>query len=201
MRTLVQIKDALFGPLNSSVTLHLQRQDGSAYDVIAMRHLTTSRGVDEMHHNMRKGGVRLYLLSLPLTLFVEFPNRHLRPALPDRPLPPCVHPACRAYRRLDPLRRLGSCPAPRHRISALLAQPGSLMLLQQVSWVLFILLGHSQAQPHARISPSEAAGSPSSRHLFEICWSLLLVQTRARVLVPLCALRRRQNPKAAMRKC
>ena len=49
------VKDILFGPPNSTVKLHMRRQDGSSYDVVAMRHMAiTQAGIDEMHRRNEK---------------------------------------------------------------------------------------------------------------------------------------------------
>jgi len=45
------VKDALFGPPNSTVKLHMRRHDGTSYDVVAMRHIAiTQAGIDELQH-------------------------------------------------------------------------------------------------------------------------------------------------------
>jgi hypothetical protein len=68
MHTLVQIKNAMFGPLNSTVKLHIQDKAGNMYDVTAMRHLILQReGLDHSpRHIMQETGVRLRLPFLHL---------------------------------------------------------------------------------------------------------------------------------------
>jgi hypothetical protein len=45
-----QVKEAMFGPPNCTVTLKMQRVEGSVYEVVAMRHMTmTKEGFEEMN--------------------------------------------------------------------------------------------------------------------------------------------------------
>lgn len=49
-----QVKALLFGLPNSTLKLHMRRQDGSSYDVIAMRHMAmTQAGLDEIHQRQK----------------------------------------------------------------------------------------------------------------------------------------------------
>jgi hypothetical protein len=68
MHTLLQIKNAMFGPLNSTVKLHMQDKAGNMYDVTAMRHLILQReGFDHSpRHIMQETGVRLRVVFVSL---------------------------------------------------------------------------------------------------------------------------------------
>jgi len=54
LRAPPQVKALLFGLPNSTLKLHMRRQDGSSYDVIAMRHMAiTQAGLDEINQRQK----------------------------------------------------------------------------------------------------------------------------------------------------